>query len=600
MDLSTVNGTFILLKRFRFPVGNSTKDAIAVTSSNGLTLVSLYTLMINVTISQIWLAFVLVSVAIFMRKNHSHNRAAATAGIYNAASSQTAVMTIVLKYLKPMKGEIWYPISWCIFALIALAGVSAASILIPRLLVIGNAAPVNPLSVYFPSSLLNNTEAEDITITARAFSLTVPFFQRSAGQVAVTPRNSVVVEQERNADPRMVRVNYRYNVSAGEFGLQHAEGLVLYVEGSCHTEYGWHQPNTKPERSNDIQDTYNLWNNETYQVNVSGVYDGGPPVPFFEVNTDIQNPGTGNISYSIIVSSLNRFSFTPSTDPWYLTKSFDDPNVAFKNIISTGRPALSCWEASKFNYRGKSVDIYNLHTLDLAAFASLDKTQTPFLTDILQSTNSVPLICNLGTGLGRSALTSSSSSAVGVGFNAGTASIFQDLEFLVIASYVATKNLFVETTLFSPRGRDGLPDLARSFTSALVVDNSGLPRPGTGDFIIRDRGVITLSVRALIAIPLAMAASVLAVFLLGLLPSPWRVSHALNATVLYSHLHEREERDLGQDLEWDREGSVAFSPQKSQAHITPLYKEKMGQKKGGYFWLSRRETEQSGLPLARE
>jgi hypothetical protein len=310
---AAVNNTFLFLLRFRFPTGNTTKDAIAVTSSSGLTLVSLYTLMIKITISQVWGAFVLLGVAFFMRKDHTHNRAAATAGIYNASHSQTSVVRLLISYLKPMKGEVWYPILWAVLALLAVAGISSGSLLIPRLLVIGHAAPVNASTVYFPGTLLNDTSVDGTTIV-RAFALKVPYFLRSAGQVAVTPQNSVVVEQESNTVLGFVRVNYRYNVTAAEFGLQHAPGLIFYVEGSCYTEYGWWTGTMDQTR---IQDTYNRWNDplNDNQVNVSGIFDGGPPFPYFKSNLDITNPGVGNVSYSIVVSSLNRPSYTASADP---------------------------------------------------------------------------------------------------------------------------------------------------------------------------------------------------------------------------------------------------------------------------------------------
>ncbi|KAH8586232.1 hypothetical protein B0O99DRAFT_703156 [Bisporella sp. PMI_857] len=600
MDLQAVNNTYLLLKRFRFPTGNTTKDAIAVTSPNGLTLVSLYTLMIQVTISQVWAASVLIGVAFFMRKTHTYNRGAATAGIYNASASQTSVLMLLARYLKPMKHEIWYLILWAVIAVVALAGISAASILIPRLLVIGHAAPVDASTVYFPGGILNNSELENTTTLARAFALTVPYYLRSAGQVGVTARNSVVVEQERNSNPNFVRVNYRYNVTAAEFGLQHAPGLVFYVEGSCYTEYGW-LANPTDQTGGDIKDTYNQWGDPSKQVNVSGRYDGGPPFPFFKANYGISNPGIGNVSYSIVVSSLNRPSYTESTDPWYLTEPFNDSKHKFSNKVKAGRPALSCWETNKFHYHGKSVDMYQLNLIGLSGFASPDGKQTPFLTDILQSPFALPLMVNLGTGLGRSALRSASSSALGVAFNAGTSSIFEDLEYLVMASYIATKNLYVESTRFPSRGRDEIPDIARSLTSAATVDNSGPPRSGTGDFVITDPGITTLSVRALIAMPVAMVAAVGAVLLLGLLPSPWRVSNALNATVLYSHLHEREEKETGEDAEWDREGVVAFSPRKGEARLEPVYKERSDGKKAGYYWLPKQgKTERPGPPLVRE
>ena len=105
MDTQQLNNTYILLQR-HFPTGNTTKDAIAVTSYSGLILVSLYTLMIGAAISQVWSLVVSLSIFFFIRKTHSQNCAAATAGIFNAQSSPTSVMTIVMSYIKPMKQEI--------------------------------------------------------------------------------------------------------------------------------------------------------------------------------------------------------------------------------------------------------------------------------------------------------------------------------------------------------------------------------------------------------------------------------------------------------------------------------------------------------------
>jgi hypothetical protein len=619
MDIQSVNGTYLLLKRFRFPTGNTTKDAIAVSSSNGLTLVSLYTLMVKVAISQIWGATVLLGVAFAMRKKHSYNRAAATAGIYNSSASTSTVVRLLIKYLKPMKDEIWYPILWAIAAVLAIAGTSAGSILIPKLLIIGNAAPVNASTVYFPGTILNHTELSDKTTISRAFALTVPYYQRSAAQVAVTPQNSIVVTQVGNTDLGFVQINYNYNITAAEFGLQYAPGLILNVNGSCYTEYGWWTGVTD-NAGGDIKDTYNLWNDPTnHQVNVSGRYDGGPPFPFFvanpdppnfEANPDLPDATSSNISYAIVVSSLNRPSYTMGTDPWYLTtnSSVFQSGEQFHYIVSTGRPALSCWENDIFTYNGKSVDQFNLNALGLPGFISPNGVDTPFLTDILQSVMS-PVIVNLGVALGRSALKSASSSALGVAFDAESSSIFQDLQYLIMASYIATKNVFLETTRFPLSGRDGIPDIARSLTSDITVNNSLLPRLGTTDFVITDSAIATLSVRAIIAIPVAMAVAVGAVFLLGLLPTPWRVSHALNATVLYSHLHEREERVHGEDAEWDREGAVAFSPRNGEAKIMPVYHvpsaEKKGKKKAGFYWLptkteTKTETEKPVLLQEKE
>lgn len=106
--------------------------------------------MIGSTISQLWSLVVSLSIFFFIRKTHSQNCAAATAGIFNAQSSPTSVVTIVMSYVKPMKQEIWYPLLWIGLAVLAAGVASSTSILLPGLLQIGNAAPVNPSAVYVP------------------------------------------------------------------------------------------------------------------------------------------------------------------------------------------------------------------------------------------------------------------------------------------------------------------------------------------------------------------------------------------------------------------------------------------------------------------
>jgi hypothetical protein len=626
MDLQGINNSYVLLQRFRFPVDNTTRDAIAVTAANGLHLVSLYTLIVKVALSQVWAAIVFLGVAIFIQKEHTYNRAAATVGLYNASSSQFGVIKLlIMTYLIPMKREIWYPILWVVLAGLTMAGSMAASILIPKFLVIGNAAPVNSSAVYFPGSVADGHEISNLT-TAKAFALTVPYFVRSAGQVELTPQNSIVVELENSTDPDFVRINYSYNITAADFGLQHAPGLILYVNGSCYTEYGWLAGPTI-QNGDSFTDIYNLWNGSAniYTFNASTI-SGGPPFAFFKGTYDLNNSDYTNTSYAIVASSINRPSYTASTDPWYKTNPLPLNNSNYPYFVESGRPPLSCWETDRFIYNGISsfngmpISEWNLTDFNLSAFASLDSgTTTPFLADIIQSVMPYSMMVALGTGLGRSSLKSSTTSAVGYAFNAQTSSILQDLEYLIMASYIATKNIFVETTRFPQAGRDNtIPDVSRTPSSSPTWNNAAPPRPGTGDFVITDPGVATLSVQVLIAIPVAMAAAIGAVALLGLLPTPWKVSQALNATILYSHLHEHEERLFDEDAKWNREGTFAFTTKHGRALIGPRYevpkdkqkeeeevKEKeKGKKKGkgkwrkaGFYWLSEMKRPAASSPL---
>ncbi|OCK89898.1 uncharacterized protein K441DRAFT_667014 [Cenococcum geophilum 1.58] len=179
------------------------------------------------------------------------------------------------------------------------------------------------------------------------------------------------------------------------------------------------------------------------------------------------------------------------------------------------------------------------------------------------------MITLIGTCLGRSALASSSSSALGVAFDANTSSIYRDLEYLAVASYVRTRDIFAETTRFGEQGREGIPDLAR--------DNDDKPRAETGDFVITSPNIATLSIRALIIVPAVTGGLVLVAFLFKRVLRSSDLSRALGATMLYSYLHELAGREGRESENWNREGDVAFSSQKVPARIMPVLHEKVVQ-----------------------
>jgi hypothetical protein len=136
------------------------------------------------------------------------------------------------------------------------------------------------------------------------------------------------------------------------------------------------------------------------------------------------------------------------------------------------------------------------------------------------------MIYNLGIKLGRSAL-ASAASAVGPSVDANSSSIQNDLQRLVNASYIATRNLLAETTRYSPIGRDGLQNL---------VANGSQVLPDTDEFVVSNSAdIITLSVRVLIIVPAVLGGAVLLVFVLANLPPPWRSTRELNAVAIHKH-----------------------------------------------------------------
>jgi hypothetical protein len=200
-----------------------------------------------------------------------------------------------------------------------------------------------------------------------------------------------MVEQETDASFGFVRVNYHYNITAAEFGLQNIPGSILYVNGSCYTEYGWFRGTINDNAS--TTDVYHLWNDPNYLEQPS-TRDGGPPSPFFKSNrTSV--PILGNSSYAIVISSLDRFSYTSGTDPCYLTIPHNTSDSPYPFIVDTGRPALSCWETNIFHYRGEVSDVWSLNELHPAFSPS--PSVPSFLADVLRLPLNEPVITLIGT-----------------------------------------------------------------------------------------------------------------------------------------------------------------------------------------------------------
>ena len=542
------------------PTGDHSRDAIAISTENGTTLISAYTLMFKWIIAQLWALIVLGGVAIFIGRKPSHNRAAATVGIWNA-HSPTNVAMLTARYVFHMKNEIWYPIVWAVLAAIILASGIVGPILLSRYLVIGHAAPVNPLSIYVPDMRLksDNQQFENILLDS-------PAAFRAVSAPAST--DNVYVSQTGN-----LSILYGYNVSGADFGLQHAPDLSLSIQGSCLAEYGWYIGT-----DTDSQDGYNPFGDPP--ANASGIWlagpqDQGPPFAFF-YQSDSDIGGGYNLSWAMIASSAGRPSVTSSDDPWYQTQPgiapFISANINSSFYVSNGRPALSCWETAIWSYRGSEATISNLTSLP-----GLD-VQEP-LQQVLETFLGFPMILLLGPRLGRSVL-ASSATAIGPVFDAGSSSILQDFQRLVLASYTATRNVLVETTMYQGQARYGITNLAAP---------TGSPLAGVADFVVPSQAVTTFSVRTLIIVPVVLCVLLALNLLVGLVPAPWRFTHALHASVLYSHLHEAAMRKhgasasgkqatsaSGEETKYKRRTRVAHSKDPAPTAVRPTFTKEAG------------------------
>ncbi|KAK0708490.1 hypothetical protein B0H67DRAFT_520971 [Lasiosphaeris hirsuta] len=390
-----------------------------------------------------------------------------------------------------------------VFSILALAIFVASitlGILAPSLLQIGNMAPVRPGALYFPSLDDDNVSYRD------ALPFCSPWIMRALSAVEIaksTLRSTVQIETreflvptDENTNEPGLELSYSYSLTGPDFGLSHANGLALNVAGACRTEYSW------LDRTywNDQYDVYHKWGNTTFAAgwafNLNETMIKTLPKTWV-----VEHPETkqqllqdGNWSFVITTDTAHHMSYTAGTDPWYVTELRPtgstirlEDNPPF--WVKSGRPVLVCWEQDEWGYEG--VAAKNIRELK-----SLPGIRVPeVLLEVFQSALSRPqigLVTNYASGPSLS-LASTSSSPGNAIIDAGTAGIKQDMERLILISFVATQNTLIEATLSdAPRLRSGLKNV--------IVGSDGQPREGAGAFALYTTDVQTFSLPGLIGL----------------------------------------------------------------------------------------------------
>ena len=530
------DSTYRLWKRFSMPIGNGTRDAVSVSSEDGKRLLSAYTLMMELMILQLWALLVLAGISAFMRKAHSPNIGAASAAIWNSQGSAFTVLKLMAQYFFRMKRkrDRWYAVLWMCAAATLLAVGYVVSINVPRFLILGNGAPVDPTSIFVPS----NKNLDNSALYA-SFALRVPSSLRAAGSVNATGLPQVTLSSPvvtSGVTGSVQQIHYSYTISAADFGLQHAAGLNLNVEGSCITEYTW----LAASRSINGTwiDTYHLYGLKENTIDIS-LFDGRPPTAYFSLGSLQER--SSNTSFAITISSAKRLSFTPGSDPLYATESTNDTAENPGYIVRTGRPILSCWENDVWSYKGHTGNVFELSSLP--GLNMPDELRQYFFERFL----GLPMIVSLGINLGAQALQSSATS-LGLVFDARSSNMETDLRKLVAAAYIASINIFADTTTFKSN--------TANITNLAIDPNTKSIYPGVADFIVKSINIATLSVKVIIVIPVVLVLVTLIVAILTNSPASWNKAQALNSTILYSCLDERSEAHGAGT--WNRTSQVAY------------------------------------------
>ena len=356
-----------------------------------------------------------------------------------------------------------------------------AGILVPVQLAMGNVAPANKDAIFYPDVPFYSRDYHRGAGISKLHALKVPSAFRALG---VIDSLDVTVRKQVNIDSRTtngsVRLSYDYNVTGVDMGLLSDPKLRLMVKGSCRTDDTWLLNST------DRGDTYRLFGgNETFEVKHQQGVDV-PPMVNWRVNPD--TAGASNVSYAMIVSTAGLYSYNSGQDPWYITDK-TGANESLQYRVRGGRPALSCWEAKRWHLNGKEVDGSKLNMLPGL------KLHKFWADKVFSLEFSVPLVLSVGRAVGSSAL-KSASFALGPEFilDAGSSALLDDLERLVLASWVSSRNVLRDTTTYRSLN---MVNLATGPTGSADVTTGGRPV----DFVLQSGDVVTLSVRILIAVP---------------------------------------------------------------------------------------------------
>ena len=544
MGISTapqLRQTYQLWKRFSMPVDGDTRDAIAVPGYVANQLNSAYTILMTSMIMNLWCILFAVAFFIMLRRETHHHL---STSIWNKrASLSDSFFEIVQPGTKGHWKHWWiYPV--LIIIVFCWVAQNALAIIVPPYIIIGNAAPVNPDAVL----ALRNTDPSGKRLPnaqlAKISSLEVPAALRAAGSALVASANIeskvsttfTSLGTTTNGDA-VSRIDYGYTVTGADLGLQFYPDLLLVVAGACTTEYGWLI--SSDDANGYTNDTYTLFGDRRRGTQSLNLFDGAAPVAYFFNGPPGDAPG--NLTWAAYISSVDRVSYNPGTDPLYRTGKTASPSIGGTGFsVAAGRPVLSCWQTDTWRYHGLSSTIVGLNSTALPGLEL-----SPGMQLVLAHYLGAPRIVDIGRQLGLSALLSSTTS-IGNIFDAEASSAFSDLRRLILAAYIATTNTLTDTTLYP----DDIPGRNTRLVS-LARDESDNPKPGVGDFVVWSFDVTTLSVKAIIIIPVLSLISWL--LALGLLRwSPLAVVNALDASVMHKTLVEEHESKPDRTGTWRR------------------------------------------------
>ncbi|KAG0135093.1 hypothetical protein HOY82DRAFT_601190 [Tuber indicum] len=398
---------------------------------------------------------------------------------------------------------LWWGVLFMTLAYIMWIGGIAGCIFTTSKLQVGYFALAAPSSIAYPDvdKLIERSGVDSALETL--FSLRAPSALSAIKAVDAayfTAANRVHVKRldspAQRTDNPWAGLDYSYNITGVDMGLQSDPKLTLRVSGSCHTDYTW------LVNSTDEEDTYGLWGGkDTFKVSRKGEPNIPPRVTFL-IDHEQLDKRPSNMSYAMIINTASYYSYTFGQDPWYATEKSRTNESSLYRVLP-GRPVVSCWEAKRWHLKGKDVEHAQLKKLPGL------KLHKFWIEKVFPNEFWLPRVVSLGSVAGVYTL---KSQLIGVtlygvrpiyALKAGSCSLVNDIQRWVLASWVSDRDVLRDTTTYHLDG----------------MENSAVGPGGTVDaslagFIIESVKVGALSVRVLITIP-----SLLIILLLVHVPS---------------------------------------------------------------------------------
>lgn len=540
--------TYRLWHIFYYPTANGHEAAFAVTKNWGDSINSLYSVLLEIVLVQAFQLLILAFVYIGNRSSSDSTRLTTKVFYENEPA---VVLLRVLSRLVGSKGS-QNPIPstssratkrYEQTMILVVIGVTV--LFVPKLvpafaihgLLIGNAAPVDPVQIYVPGSPWLTTANVGLQIPLEAVAQ--PRYLRAVGQaetasadlqkkVTVTPP---VMLQDLGNGEKILRIDYNYTLTAQDLGLQNFHGLQLNVQGSCRTEYGWLETNDTGDNSTDV---YHIFGDDSINWRASAYY-GYVPIAFPDFPRISGEFGINN-TYAIMISSMQCNSFTIGTDPWYLTTTTGTPyNADTVYSVLRGRPGLSCWQSDEWVYKDQSSSTWNLSSISGLNFPES-------LRDVFYNLIGPPTVFSTATALGSIALASSTTAQLYT-IDAASSSIYHDMQRLVLTTYISTANLLVDTTLYNK---------SNTYSLNSTVSSGDLDQ--VAQFVVSDQNITTVSLAYAIAIPIGTVLIYLIVKLLKIYIRPGGFDEGNGIPEVVTRIDAAEKAQTSQHLREGIEG----------------------------------------------